>query len=276
MSKGSELQLRIISAAVLLPVGIGIVWWGGHVFAIAMSAVAAGLSHEWLKLSMPERDQRLALIASLLAGLSVGGLALQGVLPESYRHIPTMLPVIAILVAWLSARGNRGGYPIAVIGLCYIMLSVLGLTLIRASEGGLLAVLSVFAVVIATDIGAFFVGRAIGGPKLAPRISPGKTWSGAIGGVVAAEVVLICVRYGFADAMPDALTLGVGALLSAASQIGDLAESALKRRAGAKDSGSLIPGHGGLLDRFDGFLAAALVLFLLKLSGMPALGQAAG
>ena len=123
--------------------------------------------------------------------------------------------------------------------------------------------------VVATDVGAYFVGRAIGGPKLAPKISPGKTWSGAIGGLVTAEVALLILEVSVLDYTPDFTMVGIGALLSVASQLGDLGESALKRRAGAKDSGALIPGHGGLLDRFDGILGAALALFILNLSGVP-------
>ena len=277
MPEAGELQRRVLSAAVLLPAGLFVVWWGGPVFAVAMSLIAAGLTHEWLRLSMPEHDRRLGILASLLAGVSVGALAMQTELPADYRHVPPVLPVIAILAAWLSARGEgRRGYPIAVFGVCYVVLAMLGLVLIRDGAQGLVAILSILTVVVATDIGAYFVGRAVGGPKLAPRISPGKTWSGAVGGVAAAELSLIALRLGLSDAMPDVATLGLGALLSVAAQIGDLAESALKRRAGEKDSGTLIPGHGGLLDRFDGFLAAALILFILSLGGYPGFAEGAG
>jgi phosphatidate cytidylyltransferase len=121
-----------------------------------------------------------------------------------------------------------------------------------------------FAVVWATDIFAYFIGRAVGGPKLAPRFSPKKTWSGAAGGAFAAVVVTIVIAR--AVGLNGMLALAIiAALLSTASQAGDLFESMLKRRFGAKDSGHLIPGHGGLMDRLDGFVAAAVLAALIGL-----------
>ena len=114
-----------------------------------------------------------------------------------------------------------------------------------------------FAVVWATDIVAYFAGRAIGGPKLVPRVSPKKTWSGAIGGTLAAVIVAVVARQGDGGVRVVRHRHAGGDLLSICAQAGDLFESALKRRFGAKDSGHLIPGHGGLMDRLDGFVAAA-------------------
>jgi phosphatidate cytidylyltransferase len=129
---------------------------------------------------------------------------------------------------------------------------------------GFLAIVFLFAVVWATDIVAYFTGRAVGGPKLAPRMSPNKTWTGALGGacgaVIAAATVAAAAKPGHWTAL---ILVGVG--LSVASQAGDLFESVVKRRYGAKDTGRLIPGHGGLMDRLDGFIAAALVAAILGL-----------
>jgi phosphatidate cytidylyltransferase len=130
---------------------------------------------------------------------------------------------------------------------------------------GFVAIVLLFAVVWATDIFAYFVGHAAGGPKLAPRFSPKKTWSGAIGGVVAAVVVAIVIaRVAGLNGLLPIATIAV--FLSMAAQAGDLLESALKRRFGAKDSSQLIPGHGGLMDRLDGFVAAAVLATLIGLA----------
>jgi len=126
----------------------------------------------------------------------------------------------------------------------------------RDPEFGLLAILFLFAVVWSTDILGYFVGRAVGGPRLAPPISPKKTWSGACGGALGALAAGLTVVYiaGNTALLPVA---GVALALSIASQAGDLFESAVKRRFGVKDAGHMIPGHGGLMDRLDGFIAAS-------------------
>jgi phosphatidate cytidylyltransferase len=172
------------------------------------------------------------------------------------------LLAVAAIVAALHARlAGQGGWTVG--GLAYAGLSGISLGFLReGGHAGLVAVLFLFAVVWATDIFAYFVGRAVGGPKLAPAISPGKTQSGAVGGalggVVAGLLVVAAAGYG---SLP---VLAVAALLlSVVSQAGDLFESWVKRRHGVKDSGSIIPGHGGVMDRVDGLVAAALALYLI-------------
>jgi len=151
-------------------------------------------------------------------------------------------------------------------GVPYVGLGAAALLWLRAGHGsGRLAVLFVVLVVWASDIGAYAVGRLIGGPLLAPAISPGKTWAGAVGGLVAAAAV------GFVSLHPGSALLAAG--LGIAAQAGDLMESAMKRGFGVKDSGWLIPGHGGLLDRFDGLLTAApAAAAAALLAGRTALG----
>src|SRR5262249_5983935 len=133
------------------------------------------------------------------------------------------------------------------------------------AQYGFLAMIFLFAVVWGTDILAYFVGRAVGGPKLAPWISPKKTWSGAIGGVAAAIAAAIAVAFAGGLSNMAAVAL-LAAALSIVSQAGDLFESALKRRFDVKDSSQLIPGHGGLMDRLDGFLTAAVAATLIGLA----------
>lgn len=153
------------------------------------------------------------------------------------------------------------------VGLVYIGLAAMGIALLATVQ----FLVPVLAIVIATDTGAYFVGRAIGGPKIAPGISPSKTWSGLGGGMIAAAIVSVIVFTALAT-RPDALPMALGAswgsklflaasgaVLAIVAQAGDFFESALKRRAGVKDSGSFIPGHGGLFDRVDGLLPVAIV-----------------
>lgn len=166
-------------------------------------------------------------------------------------------------------------------GLFYAGATGLALAAIRGDDQpGLYAMFFIFAVVWATDILAYFVGRALGGPKLAPSISPGKTWSGAIGGAVSAVAAGVLLAH-FLFPGTEILAAGLAFVLSACSQSGDLFESFIKRKFGVKDSSRLIPGHGGVMDRVDGLIfacfAASLLagLFsLIKGTGMISLGAA--
>lgn len=177
--------------------------------------------------------------------------------------LPLMLLEWARLVRGFPARmrGAIGG-----LGALLIVAACAAIYALRAGAGGLEAVVWLVVLVTATDVGAYAAGRTIGGPKLAPRISPNKTWAGLLGGMAGAAAATAAL--GLAGAAPIA-AVGAAALLAAAAQTGDLAESWTKRRAGVKDSGRLIPGHGGLLDRLDGYLTAAPALWLYHLVGGP-------
>lgn len=152
-------------------------------------------------------------------------------------------------------------------GLVYVGLAAFILTVIRTRDADAFAAVIAVGSVIATDIGAYFAGRTFGGPKIAPKISPSKTWSGLGGGMLGAALLLF-VAYHFYDRVPLPMALmaiPVGAVVAIVAQAGDFFESWMKRRAGVKDSGKLIPGHGGLFDRVDGLLAVCFVLGVLSL-----------
>jgi phosphatidate cytidylyltransferase len=184
-----------------------------------------------------------------------------------YRWAAALVLAIGTLGAGALAPAGRRGWAAA--GVPYAgALAIAPVALRSDRDDGFLAIILLFAIVWATDIVAYFAGRALGGPKLMPLVSPKKTWSGAIGGTVAALVVALAVAKiaDVASALAGWLAIAVLAvILSVIAQAGDLFESFLKRRFGAKDSSHLIPGHGGLMDRLDGFVTASAVAALIGL-----------
>jgi phosphatidate cytidylyltransferase len=254
----SNLQLRIVSSFFMAAITLALTWLGGVPFRLFAVLIGAAVFYEWSRMarsgagSKPAGYLPEALVAIFLVALAAGlpALLLLGLL--------VALVAIAAIIP-LPGGENRWIAP----GIAYAGLSGFALALLRDDDrSGLVAILFLFAVVWATDIFAYFVGRAVGGPKLAPAISPGKTRSGAVGGL-AGGVVAGLVLASFAGA-GNIAALGVVALmLSAVSQIGDLFESWIKRRHGCKDSSQLIPGHGGVMDRVDGLVAAALALYVV-------------
>jgi phosphatidate cytidylyltransferase len=148
-------------------------------------------------------------------------------------------------------------------GAVYVGIAAMTLLALRQSPEGVFAVAGLVALIVAIDVGAYFAGRTIGGPKIAPRISPSKTWAGLLGAIAGASLVLFGIVRQLGEGAPLASILATGALCAVVAQAGDFFESWMKRRAGVKDSSNLIPGHGGLFDRVDGLLA---LLFLLGLA----------
>ncbi|WP_333826077.1 phosphatidate cytidylyltransferase [Pinisolibacter sp.] len=271
VDKSRELKLRIASALVIAPVALALTWWGGVPFAVLVVICAVLMMDEWTTIVMggPRAPLRLAQLGLVGAAVAVAAFAGRFGAPAIY----TVGVVIAVLgvAAALSSREVReralsdDARRWAPWGALYAGLSAMSLVALRDAPIGLWLVIYLFAVVWTTDIAAFFAGRAIGGPKLWERVSPKKTWSGAIGGVIGAVVAGLIVAH-FAGAQRLLPVLFVTVVLSIASQGGDLFESALKRRFGVKDSGRLIPGHGGILDRVDGLVAAAVAAVAIAAS----------
>lgn len=237
---------------------------GGFVFAaLALVAGLLGLA-EWLRLTGAPAGRVTLLTLAGFVVLVVVDLAV-GAGPGLEFLAGAGVLLYVLLRAWKIPNAL-----LIVVGLPYIGLAVTALVWLRnLPETGLLLMLWLFAVVWATDIGGYAVGRSLGGRKLAPRISPGKTWSGFAGGTAAA--LAAGGLFAGAAGRPVAWAALAAALLSVVSQIGDLFESSLKRRAGVKDSGDLIPGHGGLLDRIDGLIFAAPLMAAMVAAAGPAL-----
>jgi phosphatidate cytidylyltransferase len=214
---------------------------------------AIGLYVEWLMIVGAAREMRV--VVSGVVALAVAGLCLM------VGRLDAALAVLAIgLVAVFLISPERRNWTAA--GFFYAAAAEIASVLVRLdSIQGFVALMFVLLIVWVTDIGGYFAGRGIGGPKLWPRVSPKKTWAGAIGGFAASLVIAAGFAVlGLGKAGPLVLLAG---LLSIASQLGDLFESAVKRRFGVKDSSQIIPGHGGLLDRLDGFVAAIVVAAIL-------------
>ena len=255
---GCELCLRVGSALVLVPLAVGSAYLGGPPFLAVWALAAAIILWEWTVIvGEPGRTPVLAAGAAAFASAAVlFGLGWP-------RAALAVLALGAVAVAGLAGSGRRAWI---LAGGVYAGVMLAAPAVLRSdAELGLLAVMLLFGVVWTTDVMAYFVGRALAGPKLWPAVSPKKTWSGAVGGAAAATVVGSGISALAGLDHLAALAL-VCALLSLAAQTGDLLESALKRRFGAKNASELIPGHGGLMDRLDGFVAAALVATLLGLA----------
>jgi phosphatidate cytidylyltransferase len=227
----SDLGVRTLSSVAMMSVAIGAIWLGGYAFMALIVLVGLGVYWEFAKLAV-----------------------------AFARNVPAR-------IIWLVG------------GLLYVGLACFTLLLFSAPFFGMTPTIMLIAGVIGTDVGAYFAGRTFGGPKIAPRISPSKTWSGLLGGMIGAGLMMIAIqaaiyafRGGNAGDGDVYLTYGwqrlalTGAALAVVAQIGDFFESWMKRRAGVKDSGRLIPGHGGLFDRTDGLIAVAFVAGLITVS----------
>ena len=264
--KKGGLATRIVSSVLMLPPMVAAIWLGGPLFAMLIVAMAAVLIWEWHGLLA--RDLKTpSLVAIGGTAVLVAASAWNGLFAIGFFGLAA---VVAALVA-----GKRGGLDLALLGFgpIYVGLPAVALVMLR-TDFGFGATLWVFMLVWATDIGAYAFGRTIGGPKLMPRVSPNKTWAGLLGGMICAAAVGIA-GVGVADlaGAPWPILALLGAALAVVAQVGDLFESAIKRRVGAKDSSRLIPGHGGVLDRVDGVLTAAPAAFavLMSLRAMGAL-----
>jgi len=247
------LPVRAAVGAALIVVALLDIWLGGTVFWGFACVVALQMAREFWSLVRATSSEVTTGVAALLTPLALLAPELGGPRP----FVLALIFVAAAIVALITRRTQIA------FGTLYIGLPIFALVWLREQPDGLLLALWALALVWATDIGAYFAGRSIGGPKLAPRVSPNKTWAGLIGGLIAAGLL----GAGLAQfAGLPWLLAAASPLLGACAQVGDLYESWLKRRANVKDSGTILPGHGGVLDRLDGMItavpAAALIVWL--------------
>ena len=257
---------RTASALVLAPLALVVAFVGGWIFAAACLLTGALVLWEWSGLFVgADEDCATYALGFGLPTLIGAAILAQAGIPAGAIGVSAAGAAVAwqgTLGFWLT-YSNRHSCPWAAAGILYAAILVICPIMLRSDpEVGLAALLFLFATVWSTDIFAYLIGRGFGGPLLWPAVSPKKTWSGAAGGLVGGVVAGALVAYASAGTHPVAA--GVLALiLSVAAQGGDLLESSVKRRFGAKDTGALIPGHGGVMDRVDGFLVAALVAVVI-------------
>jgi len=246
-----KLTLRVVSS-LILAAGVGaVVWYGPPAFDIYIALAAAVLAHEWRRMC-GEAGWSIPSLMLLLA--AVGTVAVAIFVRPLYALAACGGGAIAVYLASVLCRSGQASW--LAVGAIYIGLPGLALIgIAHDAEWGRQTLVVSIVTVAATDIGAYFTGRSIGGPKLAPTISPKKTWAGLGGGVLCG--VLVAAGLGPILGFPALLGAALGAMLAIISQLGDLFESAMKRRFGVKDSGDIIPGHGGLFDRLDSHIAAS-------------------
>ncbi len=258
-----ELVLRVGSALVLVPLAVATAYFGGWSFAVLWTAAAVVAFWEWTSMVMtnsptisPGRAVTATGMAFLILAVVLAGI---GCAPAALATLA--MGAVAVAVLSPAARRIWVGAGVAYCG----AIGAFPVVLRSDLEHGFLAIAFLFAVVWATDTAAYFLGRAIGGAKLMPQLSPKKTWAGAVSGTAAAMVagVIVARAAGLTTILALAALAGI---LSIFAQGGDLFESYLKRKFGAKDSGHLIPGHGGLMDRLDGFVAAGTIAAVIGLA----------
>jgi phosphatidate cytidylyltransferase len=254
------LRLRVASALVLAPVAIAAVWLGSPFLPALIVCAGTVMGWEWARLCGRSRIGRggAVIIAAIAASVLVAAMGASG-----SALVLLLLGSVAVFLL------DRAGHEplLAAGGILWIGLPCIALVwLAQDAQAGRMTVLWIMAIVWATDIGAYVVGRTLGGPRLAPRISPSKTWSGLIGGVLCASGAGAALAVATGASLFSPLPLLSGAL-AVVAQSGDLTESLAKRHFGVKDSSHLIPGHGGLLDRLDGMLAVIPAVALLDLVG---------
>jgi phosphatidate cytidylyltransferase len=263
----TDLGPRAASSLILIVGALASLQLDAMIFVLIWLAAALRIHWEWQRLIGGDQPRRR---------LAVGALALIG---AAYLvgagNVPEAIGVI-IVAAIVAGLGDTGGFRLwAAAGVVYAGSLVISLCMLRLSLPlGVRAIAWLFAVVWGTDVVAYFAGRLIGGPKFLPQISPSKTWSGTVTGVVGGALLgtvfllIVAQTTGTQNPVPVAALFLLGLATALVAQAGDLFESWAKRQFGAKDSGALIPGHGGLMDRLDGFIAAALFMALLGVASV--------
>jgi phosphatidate cytidylyltransferase len=250
--KANELQTRIIVGALLIVAAVLAEYFGGIFLWLLVVLMALGIMSEWARLTGRQESRMLAMYA----------LSVPLAIMSPWAAGPSFLALGLIIGAAMFVAVFDRSIKLAA-GVFYAGFPALAIIYIREIDNGILIVFWTLALVWATDIGAYFSGRAIGGPKLAPQYSPNKTWAGLIGGVALTAVVSYVLHLYWG--LPFYLVL-LSIPLAVLAQMGDLFESWLKRKAGAKDSGTIFPGHGGVMDRLDGLIPVAPVVALIMLA----------
>ncbi len=254
----SELKLRIISALVMAAVVLVATYVGGWLFAIVWTAVAVLVAREWYSITAPQSGQTLLWVAAAAVLIACGAAQV------GFVALAVLTPVfVSVAMPMIDGKNliDRNWLRAGVVYAAWLGVAVI---LLRRVPGiGVYLILWSFAVVWLTDVAAYFTGRKFGGPKLWPSVSPKKTWSGFIGGAMAGTtgglgIWLLAQNAGQAASLGFFTVLLLSLTASVLGQGGDLAESALKRRFGIKDSGSMIPGHGGFMDRLDAYWAVVV------------------
>jgi phosphatidate cytidylyltransferase len=251
----SNLASRVIVGVFLAAIAIADIWVGGPAFTVMIAAGVSILLWEWGAMHAVPPAWRAAGVGTLLAA---SAMAHTGRPVEALALLAAAILVFFLMSAMMRTVGKRW----LSTGLLYAGLPAVALIWLRQQPDGFALVMWTMGVVWATDIFAYFAGRAIGGPKIWTAISPNKTWAGLIGGMTAAALFSVLFAR-FADWPQTALAMAlIGALLAIVAQAGDFFESWLKRRAGVKDSGTLLGGHGGVMDRVDGLVPVCVVVAL--------------
>ncbi|HEY1258419.1 MAG TPA: phosphatidate cytidylyltransferase [Stellaceae bacterium] len=261
-----ELWWRLVSGLVLAPLPIGAIWFGSPWLPLLTGLAGAVMAWEWGRLCRRQRPGPItAPIGLVLVGTVVTAVALAALATASAAIVAALLGAGIVLRTAKREAGVEPGW--AALGALWVALPCVSLLWLgSAPSGGRATLFWMLAIVWATDIGAYVFGRALGGPRLAPRWSPRKTWAGFLGGTLCAAAAGAATAAVLSISPAQWLIL-LSAALAVVEQLGDLAESLAKRRFGVKDSSSLIPGHGGLLDRLDGLLAVVPTVALLTLIG---------
>lgn len=258
----SNLGLRIASAVVIGPAAVGAAWIGGWPYLVLIAIGVALLALEWGGMSAPVAPTRVS------AAVTVAVLAAVFLAYQDQDLLAWTAVAVGAAAAALVARGVAERPADAAFGVIYIAPAAICLVWLRSTDQGHWWMMTLFAATWAADIGAFAVGSLLKGPKLWPRFSPNKTWSGFVGGLAASSLAGLAMASLRAFDLNLAAAALVGLSVGLATMAGDLWESALKRRFGVKDSGDLIPGHGGLLDRVDGLMFAVVVMAVVRLANI--------
>ena len=277
----TNLQKRILSAAVLLPLAIAAIVFGAPWFNILIAIFAVAMAWEWTSVvatvrspgqtkPVPAPSARgwgvLAAISAATAALAVWRASEWQASGPDWWFVSAWLVILSgvVVVAIVSLVADRQRAVWYIAGIPYVTVPAVAVILLRDDPAGLATIVWIVAMVVAADVGGYLVGRTVGGPKLVPRISPNKTWSGLGGAVLGAALAGLCMAFILNHTNVWMLTL-ISAVIGLLEQGGDLVESAFKRHFGVKDTSQIIPGHGGVLDRVDGLLAVAVAVLVINL-----------